>query len=449
MSSASKSGSDRHRIGLYWLGNDLRLHDNAAWPQAASEVDQLLCVYCLNPADFAPNRYGLTNLGSHRWRFLKASLTALDSELRSLGQQLLVLHQEPVTTLVNLIDRFRITRVYRSLDTGYYEDRQWTALKTNRPQLDYTEVVTRTLFDQHQLTWPPDHYPATFSQFHKAVKTWPINEPLPPVQSLPPCPAPLGNWLEQLPRSTSMPGSNDFQGGEAAAIQHLTDYFSNSHAQHYQDTRNALDGWTHSTKFSPWLANGCLSVRLVLASLRAHQQHFGRNESTEWILFELLWREFFQGYAKAYSKRLFAFTGIKKHKPLTTFYPERFQKWCRGNTPNALVNACMHELNHTGYMSNRGRQIVASYLVNELALDWRFGAAYFEQQLIDYDVAVNWGNWQYLAGVGTDPRGKRHFDLAKQARLYDPDGRFVRRWHGAANNLTLDSVDAADWPLSR
>ncbi|MEY3758746.1 MAG: hypothetical protein RIR39_237, partial [Pseudomonadota bacterium] len=161
----------------------------------------------------------------------------------------------------------------------------------------------------------------------------------------------------------------------------------------------------------------------------------------------LLWRDYFHGYAHLYGKRLFAFQGIKQQKPLTSFYPERFQKWCSGNTPYPLVNACMKQLNATGFMSNRGRQIVASCLVNELAVDWRYGAAYFEQQLLDYDVASNWGNWQYLAGVGADPRGKRYFDLNKQTRQYDPDGLFINKWQGGIQNLPLDSVDAADWPV--
>ena len=88
----------------------------------------------------------------------------------------------------------------------------------------------------------------------------------------------------------------------------------------------------------------------------------------------------------------------------------------------------MCQLKTTGWMSNRGRQIVASYFINELGLDWRFGAAWFEEQLIDYDPASNWGNWQYLAGVGTDPRGRRQFNIAKQQREYDPTGEFIQRY---------------------
>ena len=99
-------------------------------------------------------------------------------------------------------------------------------------------------------------------------------------------------------------------------------------------------------------------------------------------------------------------------------------------------------------MSNRGRQIVASCLVNELGVDWRYGAAYFEHQLIDYDVASNWCNWQYIAGVGVDPRGGRHFNIAKQTQIYDPDNRFIQLWQGDKDLCSLDSVDAADWPMS-
>jgi deoxyribodipyrimidine photo-lyase len=107
----------------------------------------------------------------------------------------------------------------------------------------------------------------------------------------------------------------------------------------------------------------------------------------------------------------------------------------------------MNQLNETGYMSNRGRQLVASCFVHELNLDWRYGASYMESHLIDYDVASNWGNWQYLAGVGADARGHRKFNIDKQASTYDPNGEFVRRWAKKDYLEKLDSVDASDWPV--
>ncbi|GAD00708.1 cryptochrome [Agarivorans albus MKT 106] len=107
----------------------------------------------------------------------------------------------------------------------------------------------------------------------------------------------------------------------------------------------------------------------------------------------------------------------------------------------------MHQLNSSGWMSNRGRQIVASCLVNELQVDWRYGAAYFEQGLIDYDVASNWGNWQYIAGVGADPRGGRHFDIDKQSKMFDPNKQFIKRWQGELGSLPSDHTNMVDWPV--
>jgi deoxyribodipyrimidine photo-lyase len=135
--------------------------------------------------------------------------------------------------------------------------------------------------------------------------------------------------------------------------------------------------------------------------------------------------------------------GISAENPAYDFDAGRFECWCKGETRWPLVNACMQQLNRTGYLSNRARQIVASALINELGLDWRCGAGYFEQRLIDYDVASNWGNWQYIAGVGADPRGGRHFSIEKQTRQFDADGSFVAKWLGSsrkdgANRATGD-----------
>ena len=128
--------------------------------------------------------------------------------------------------------------------------------------------------------------------------------------------------------------------------------------------------------------------------------------------------------------------------------PNRFAAWCQGTTPYPLVNAIMKELNATGFITNRSRQIVASCLVNELGLDWRYGAAYFEQQLIDHDVAANWGNWQYIAGVGVDPRGGRHFNIEKQTQQFDPKSIYTKKWGGNQSpDAQLDHLNEVDWPI--
>lgn len=439
------------KVGLYWFGNDFRVHDNANLLKATSEVDDLLCVYCLGPQWLLPNRYGLAMLSANRWRFLKESLLDLDNQLHQLGQHLVVCYEAPVKAISELAIEHKVSLIYRSRQSGYYENQQWLALQKQLPLVQFVETYTHSLYALDQLPFPLAKLPVTFTQFKNAVEPLLVDKPLPLPGFLPPSPVLQTDWLVDFPdylKSTSESGQESvFHGGETAGLQQLTDYFATDCASHYKERRNELDGWENSSKLSPWLANGNLSVRQICFNLNQYEQKAGANESTYWLFFELLWRDYFQWYAHRHGKHLFAFQGIKQQKPLTSFYPERFGKWCRGNTPYPLVNACMKQLNATGYMSNRGRQIVASCLVNELAVDWRYGAAYFEQQLLDYDVASNWGNWQYLAGVGADPRGKRHFDLDKQTRQYDPEGRFINKWQGFIQDLPLDSVDAADWPL--
>jgi len=438
-------------VGLYWFGNDLRLHDNANLLKAAAEVDDLLCIYCLDPHWLMPNRYGLVTLSANRWRCLKESLLDLDKQLQQLGQHLLVCNDVPVKAIYDLASAHQVSFIYRSRQTGYYEKQQGLALRKQLPLVQFIETDTHSLFALDQLPFPLAKLPDTFTQFKNAVEQLSVDKPLPTVEFLPSSPVLKTDWLSRFPdysKSTSKAEHEIvFHGGEKAGLKQLTDYFASGSVSYYKEQRNELDGWGNSSKFSPWLANGNLSVRQICFNLNNYEQQTGANESTYWLFFELLWREYFQWYAHHHGKRLFTFQGIKQQKPLTSFYPERFRKWCSGNTPYPIVNACMKQLNVTGFMSNRGRQIVASCLVNELAVDWRHGAAYFEQQLLDYDVASNWGNWQYLAGVGADPRGKRHFDLEKQTRQYDPDALFINKWQGGIQNLPLDSVDAADWPV--
>lgn len=433
------------RVALYWFNNDLRLHDNPGLVRAAMQADKMLCIYCVDPRWFAPNRYTHNRIGNHRWRFLADSLRALDTALKQYGQRLLVVHQQPLDAIAQLITQYDISSVYRSKTADYYLNQDWQTLAQRYPMLDFVELDSHTLFKLESLPFELQDLPETFTQFRKKVEQLPAQRALAVPGYLPPVPSGPATGEPDLPAVEQ--GGHAFVGGEAAAQQHVARYFSDRLASNYKDVRNALDGWENSTKLSPWLAAGCISPRFVLQKLQAYEKAVVANESTYWIYFELLWREYFQWYAHRHHKHLFLFTGGKRRKPATGYYPERYRKWCAGNTPYPIVNACMNQLNETGYMSNRGRQIVASCLVNELHSDWRCGAAYFEQQLIDYDVASNWGNWQYLAGVGPDPRGKRHFDLDKQTRQYDPDGEFIRKWRGERGNHPLDSVDAADWPI--
>ena len=132
---------------------------------------------------------------------------------------------------------------------------------------------------------------------------------------------------------------------------------------------------------------------------------------------------------KKYPTHFFTSNGINKRKVAKNKHETTlFEKWKNGQSENDFINANMIELKQTGFMSNRGRQNVASYLCHNLKLDWRYGAAYFEQQLIDYDVSSNWCNWAYIAGVGNNPRGVSIFNVEKQATDYDKNKSFRNLW---------------------
>ncbi|NTS76268.1 DASH family cryptochrome [Catenovulum sp. SM1970] len=441
-----------HARGLFLFSNDLRVQDNQALALIASKVARLDCLYIINPNDYKPNRYTCQQKGHVPSQFLLESLHQLDEQLALFGQDLKVLTGDPLNIINRYIDEHQIDYVAMSRNSGVYEHHfeQSLAYKLREQLISVDLVWQHTLFQSHQLPFELQSLPASFSAFRRKVEKVPLNiSQSQKIVSLPQSislrtPIPDLTGFGITPNTDSLP----FEGGCSAGLKHLNHYFSTRAPSSYKETRNALDDWSSSTKFSPWLALGCVSVRQIWHLLAKYESQVEANDSTYWIKFELLWREYFHWYTAAHQNQVFKFSGLSDNKPLTSFNGERFAKWCAGNTPYPLVNAIMHQLNETGFISNRARQIAASCWINEMQGDWRYGAAYFQQQLIDHDVASNWGNWQYIAGVGADPRGGRWFNLNKQTEQFDPDHRYIERWRGQVTDPNLDSVDIDDWPIA-
>jgi deoxyribodipyrimidine photo-lyase len=437
---------------LYWLTSDLRLDDNPALIRAA-QTDTLICVYCVDQRWFKPHRFHICSMGPHRWHFLRQSLDTLADQLRIRGQFLQVRYGLPEQQLADLIRRHNARRLICSRQIASDELRILRFLMQHFPDLTVEQVDAGTLFDVDSIDTSLESLRKGFTPFRKQAETMLLPKPIQAPDSLPRPPLQLvpdqnlPDWIPQRYLSTSNSAAA-FNGGELAANEHLAAYFGSQLPSDYKNVRDQLDGWENSSKLSPWLAAGCLSPRRVARRLQQYEQTNSANESTYWLYFELLWREYFHWLALAQKDTLFQLRGLRDRPPRTCLHPERYRKWCHGNTPWALVNACMRQLQATGYLSNRGRQIAASCFVNELGMDWRYGAAWFEHQLIDFEVAANWGNWQYIAGVGVDPRGGRQFDLASQSAKFDADGSYVARWAPDTPDEALDSVDAADWPIS-
>lgn len=429
---------------LFWFCNDLRLHDQPALLAACAEPTQnLVPVYCL-PDQVEITAWGFTRLGMNRRAWLASALSDLGRQLELLKCPLLICQGPAENTLPLLAQAVGATRVVCEEIAAPQEQAQVQALRG--AGLSVQTVWQSSLLDPAHLPWPPQELPASFTPFRQAIEQAQLAPPAPlaaPV-ALPPWPVgvvvPAQLRAEKAllahfesadrvvdPRSSFAWGSASFDGGEVSALAHLARYLSRKLPHSYKRTRNELSGMDFSSKWSPWLATGALSARQIFAQLREFEVTQGATDGSYWLWFELLWRDYFRFLHLQHGAKLYRARGLGE-QAAAVHNAQAFEQWCQAKTGEPLVDAAMRELAATGYLSNRLRQVVASYLVYELGCDWRAGAAWFESQLLDYDVYSNQGNWLYIAGRGTDPRGGRRFNVAKQTAEYDPSGLYRRLW---------------------
>lgn len=423
---------------IVWFKTDLRLYDNETLIKAILQSDEIIPVYCFDDAHFVKTDFGFKKTGNFRAQFLLESLADLDRNLRAKGSGLLIVKGKPEVEIPKIVQHFKVTKVFSKKEVSYEEKQTEAKVQEELFKLKCELKVfsTSTLYHAEDLPFSIKDIPDVFTNFRKKTeKDAVIRDAFDaPKEIKSPEIEPLKlPTLEELKLEFQPIDSRavlPFKGGETEAIARLNHYFFETKCiSEYKETRNGLVGADYSSKFSPWLALGCISPRFIYDELKKYETQFGANESTYWLIFELLWRDYFRFMMKKYNAKFFQQAGIQnKGITVNKHNTHQLQEWIDGETGVDFVDANMKELKLTGFMSNRGRQNVASYLCNDLKLDWRFGAAYFEQQLIDYDVCSNWGNWAYLAGVGNDPRGNRYFNINKQSTDYDKNKKYRDLW---------------------
>ena len=426
------------KTSIIWFTTNLRINDNKPLLEAIAHSDQVIPVYVFDTNNLEVTNFGTRKMGKFRLKFLMESLHELDEALRELGSKLFFKFGDPKELIPKLVQKYDVTDVY-TVEPPAQEERlllQQLEKECWSKKCVIHTFETSTLFAPSDLPFPLKKLPDVFTKFRTIIeKECQVKAPLkaPDKISSPPIPdfeVPteiydiLNEFIDD--ERTAFP----FQGGLKMATKRVLSYFYESQqVAVYKETRNGLIGSDYSSKFSPWLALGCISPREIIYELMNFEKLNIKNDSTYWLYFELLWREYFHWVMRKYDTKLFLKNGIKDAEPISRkIHPVYIDKWKNGQTGNDFVDANMNELSTTGFMSNRGRQNVASYLCNDLKLDWRYGAAYFEEQLIDYDVCSNWGNWAYIAGVGNDPRGHRVFNVDKQANDYDKEYKYRKLW---------------------
>ncbi len=415
---------------LIWFTKDLRTIDNEYlnWLDKSQSAAIALV--------FSPH-----GLSVFQQEFFRQSVVDLQNNLALKNMKLFCIQGSPEQEIIKWVQENSIQFVFAS-STYNTRDQQTidavaTALKAN------TAAHLKT-FDQSTLLHAEDirfvlnRLPPTFTPFRKLVEeAWTVRDAattdLANLKSFEPS-IPLGTQLVDL---TNMDGAANlpysFAGGETAAWQRLKEFLWETRSiDNYKDNRNGMIDKNDSSKFSPWLANGCISARSIYHEIKAYEATNAANDSTYWLIFELLWRDFFKFHSLKIGEQLFNIDGFLKREKFWNDDEDVFLRWQRGQTGEDFVDANMRELVQTGWMSNRGRQNVASYFAKQLRLNWTRGAEFFEKHLLDYDIESNWGNWQYLSGVGTDPRD-RDFNIQRQAEHYDPDFRYRNKWLGTSS----------------
>ena len=410
---------------IYWFRNDLRLADNPAFTQACLNADYLLPVYVHDTKE-QETVYGFERQGPHRKAFLRASLDDLKTRLQAQGSDLLEFSGKSAEVLLRLFKDSAADAIYCEQIEAPEEIEQVRILQEQGANVD--EYWQSSMLDPQHFPFDLEKMPDVFTAFRREVEraqlkfAQPINAP----KKIPSLPAalPQGSILPSRAQSVAHPY---LLGGASHAQAHLKQYLERRLADSYKETRNQLIGMDYSSKFSAWLSLGCISARDIAAQLNDYENSYGANDGTYWLWFELLWRDYFRFIHFKYGQKLYRASGLTG-VPVKPSYASSFEQWRTGNTGAALVDAGMRELHQSGYLSNRIRQIVASYWIYDMKGDWRAGAAWFESQLIDYDVYSNQGNWLYIAGRGTDPRGGRPFNVTKQAQDHDPQEIYRKLW---------------------
>lgn len=431
---------EKQKINIIWLRNDLRIKDNPSIVKALQGGLPFFAIYVLDIDFLKKKNFHHSKIGKFRAKFLIQTLENLQNNLAKIN-------------IPFILKKGNITSIFKEINAIYdvqkiFLQHEWTAEEKQQEQRIKEELSTvelvysygQFLFSPNEVNNILSEIPNVFTNFRKKIENqidirteWDFTKNttlytniLPKIKSEK---ITLQDFNEEEfnihPNSAFY-----FSGGEDTAWQRLEHYFFKTQKLSiYKETRNGLIGEDYSTKFSAWLANGSISAVSIYHQIKKYEAEFGANESTYWLFFELIWRDYFKYISLQHGNDVFKKNGIQnKYENHLRADKNIIDEWMKGKTKSSFVNANMLELKNTGWMSNRGRQNVASYFCKTLKQDWRIGAAYFEKMLIDYDVHSNYGNWMYVSGVGNDPRN-RTFNPEKQAMMYDENGSFRQLWN--------------------
>ena len=415
---------------IWWIRRDLRLRDNATL-HAALKHGEAIPVFVRDP-----HLGGV--ISARRQSFLWEALTALDADLRTRGSRLIVRSGRPQSVLAQLLRESGATAIFAEEDYTPYARKRDEEIARSLP----LKLVQGQLIHHPLAALKADGKPYTvFTPFSKNWKALlpPSLDILPAPNQMPVVPVELA--AEEIPAGEP---NSLFPASEAEA-QHRLLNFAREKIFAYAKNRDRVD-LNGTSSLSPYLHFGILGLRETVHNARQavlHGRDVESRKGAETWLNELIWRAF-------YIHILYHFPHVQKGSFRPKYdniqwanNPDDFAAWKAGETGYPIVDAAMRQLRETGWMHNRARMIVASFLVKDLLIDWRWGEGWFMKTLLDGDLAVNNGGWQWTAGVGTDAAPYfRIFNPTTQSQKFDPHGDYIRKWAPELAHLSAKDIHA-------
>jgi deoxyribodipyrimidine photo-lyase len=441
---------------LFWHRNDLRISDSIGLAQASRSGARVVGVFCFDRAildrdDIAPVRIA----------YLLGCLKALAADYHQAGSQLILIEADPAVGIPAVATALTASAVYWHHDVEPYartrDDRVTTALQANKIQIQTN--WDRLLHDPTTIRTGNQQPYSVYSPFWRNWYSQP--KPAPAVVKLPPSKLTtaeqkaIAKLVINLPTTKELGFNWDrpliFEPGTSATKEQLAKFCNNS-INTYDDQRNypAVSG---TSGLSAALKFGTIGIRTVWAATTAAMDkandETARAGVTTWQQ-ELAWREFYQ--QALYNFPSLAAGPYRDHFKNFPWQNDatHFKAWCEGKTGYPIVDAAMRQLNQTGWMHNRCRMIVASFLTKDLIINWQWGEKYFMQTLIDGDLAANNGGWQWSASSGMDPKPLRIFNPYTQAQKFDREAAYIRHWVPELKSVDTKMILTGDLlPLTR
>ena len=409
----------RFKRSLFIFRRDLRLYDNHGLTQAIQQSQQVMACFIFDPKQVgATNEYRSDNAVA----FMVEALKDLDVQLHAQAGRLYLFYGEPFACIENIIDQTSVDAIFYNRDYTPFSGKRDAAIAKICADRGVVVVVCNDLLlhePETVATGGGTPY-KTYTPFFKAARVCPVEKP----HELPDAHWYTGTVHAAQTKdvyATVSPSDNKnraVHGTQKDAHEILA---SLKHFSHYATERNIPS--LPTTHLSAYLKFGLLSIRHVYYALvKAVGIHSP-------LIAQLYWHDFFT-HMLFHNPKLLGHAGIEKYDRLPWIYDKKkFQAWCDGMTGFPLVDAGMRQLNETGFMHNRVRMVTASFLVKDLQIDWRAGERYFAQKLVDYDPAINNGNWQWVASTGTCAQPYfRVFNPWIQQKKFDPECEYIKTW---------------------